>query len=157
MNAVTIRRDGQMIMAFPISKQSFLLLVLWPALVSAWLTSAAGWAELVGGSKFSELWDGESTSSGFLAFTTKAEANREVVLGTLNRFLKQMGWESGAGAPPAASLSPGYVLGTSEWTACAGDSWSHWGVCEKSCLLSFTFIWRSASRVKGRRLQVPRE
>lgn len=101
---------------------------------SAWLTFATNCAVMVGGSKFSEFWGGENSSSGFLAVTTKAEVNGEEI----NRFLNQMGWESGACSPPAALLSPVCKLCTSACAACTGNSWSHWRVGE-SCLLTLAF------------------
>lgn len=113
---------------------SFLLLVFQPALGSAWLTADTGCTELVGGNKFSELWDGESSFSVYLAFTAKR--SREDVLAALNNmFLQQIGQERGAGFP-AAPFS--LVCMLSVWPT--GRSWSHCEVCKQAArwlLLSF--------------------
>lgn len=133
---------------------SFLLLVFQPALGSAWLTADTGCTELVGGNKFSELWDGESSFSVYLAFTAKR--SREDVLAALNNmFLQQIGQESGAGFP-AAPFSLVCMLCTTECVA-------HWeklvslrGV-QASCSLTFAFLSRSKSPMRAGRQQVPKD
>lgn len=133
---------------------SFLLLVLQPALVSAWLTADTDCTELVGGSKFSELWDGESSFSGYLAFTAKR--NREDVLAALNnRFLQQIGQESGA-VFPAALFSLVCMLCTTECVVHWEQLMSLRGV-QASCLLTFAFLSRSKSPMKAGRQQVPKD